>query len=64
MEEVEGALGSCEQRLERVKVVTLEGPYLSALASRLSRQVESSSVKNGVLWTKVPSASERWVGTH
>ena len=40
LEEVEGALGSAEQKLEKVSIDHLQEPWLSALSSRASRQQE------------------------
>ena len=38
LEEIEGALGSTEQRVEKVVVKDLKGPLMSAVTNRLSRQ--------------------------
>ena len=50
LEEVEGAFGTTEQTIENIRldfvVDTLDGPSLSALASRLSRQQQKLTTFN------------------
>ena len=38
LEEVDGALGSAMQELEKVSLLNIEEPWLSAISSRMSRQ--------------------------
>lgn len=40
LEEIEGGLGSVEQKLEKVSIDCLQEPWLSAISSRASRQQE------------------------
>ena len=53
MEGVEEFLGTCQKKLERVKIVTLEGRTLSSIASQLSRQVTQHLTKYWINFTKL-----------